>query len=213
MSIGPHGTQFSGRVGWGKRPALLVVDFCRAYTESAGPYALPDIQPVIQANSDLIEAMRAMALPVIFTEVKYIADMSNAGYFYAKVPGVATFAEGVEGGWGELTIPPKPQDLVVAKQYASAFFGTSLASTLHAAGVDTVVITGVSTSGCVRATATDALNHGFRPNVVRQACADRSDALHNNNLVDLDAKYADVIDLDEALAYIAGHAADQKDRT
>src|SRR6476661_2833676 len=103
------------------------------------------------------------------------------------------------GGWGELTLPAEAGELVVVKQYASAFFGTSLASTLHAAGVDTVVIAGVSTSGCVRATAMDALNAGFRPQVVRDACADRTAALHENNLSDLDAKYADVGGLAEAL--------------
>jgi maleamate amidohydrolase len=91
---------------------------------------------------------------------------------------------------------------VVPKQYASGFFGTSLAATLHAAGVDTVVIAGVSTSGCVRATATDALGHGLRPLVVRQACADRSPELHEQNLRDLDAKYADVVDLAEALGHL-----------
>jgi maleamate amidohydrolase len=95
----------------------------------------------------------------------------------------------------------------VAKQYASAFFGTSLAATLHAAGVDTVVVAGVSTSGCVRASATDALGHGFRPLVVRQACADRSVALHENNLSDLDAKYADVVDLDEAVGRLGTRAS------
>ena len=89
------------------------------------------------------------------------------------------------------------------KQYASAFFGTSLASTVHAAGVDTLVLAGVSTSGCVRATAMDALNSAFHPQVVRQACADRTPALHDNNLADLDAKYADVIDLAEALDHLA----------
>jgi len=93
--------------------------------------------------------------------------------------------------------------MIVAKQYASAFVGTSLAATLHATGVDTVVVAGVSTSGCVRATATDALHHGLRAQVVRQACADRSAALHENNLADLDAKYADVIDLADALAHLA----------
>ncbi len=89
------------------------------------------------------------------------------------------------------------------KQYASAFFGTSLAATLHASGVDTVVVAGVSTSGCVRATATDALQHGFRPIVVRDACADRSALLHESNLADLDAKYADVVDLPEAVTRLA----------
>ena len=99
-------------------------------------------------------------------------------------------------------LEPEASEVVVVKQYASAFFGTSLAPTLHAAGVDTVVLAGVSTSGCVRATAMDALNSGFHPQVVRQACADRTPALHDNNLADLDAKYADVIDLSEALDHL-----------
>jgi maleamate amidohydrolase len=106
------------------------------------------------------------------------------------------------GRWGELALRPEPGKPVVVKQYASAFFGTSLASTLHAAAVDTVVLAGVSTSGCVRASAMDALNAGFRPQVVRDACADRTPALHDNNLADLDAKYADVVDLGEALAHL-----------
>jgi maleamate amidohydrolase len=92
---------------------------------------------------------------------------------------------------------------VVLKQYASAFFGTSLAATLHATGIDTVVVVGVSTSGCIRATATEALNHGFRPMVVRQACRDRSEALHENNLADLDAKYADVVELVDTAARLS----------
>ncbi|RYE41074.1 MAG: isochorismatase family protein [Hyphomicrobiales bacterium] len=203
----PHGDNFSGRVGWGKKPALVVVDLCLAYTDAAGPFALPDIEPVVKANNELIEAMRAKGLPVVFTDVKLDRNLRTAGHFYRKVPAMSIFAEGAHGGWGELTIAPGPNDLVVTKQYASAFFGTTLASTLHAAGVDTVVVAGVSTSGCVRATATDALNYGFRPIVVRQACADRNEEFHSNNLRDLDAKYADVMDLDQARDLIeATHA-------
>jgi maleamate amidohydrolase len=101
-----------------------------------------------------------------------------------------------------LTVAPETGEPVVVKQYASAFFGTPLASTLHTLGVDTVVIAGVSTSGCVRASAMDALNSGYRPQVVRDACADRSQLLHENNLADLDAKYADVVGLAEALAHL-----------
>jgi maleamate amidohydrolase len=116
-----------------------------------------------------------------------------------KVPALACFAEDAQGGWGDLALEPDAGEVVVVKQYASAFFGTSLAPTLHAAKVDTVVLAGVSTSGCVRATAMDALNSGFHPQVVRQACADRTPEVHESNLTDLDAKYADVIDLAEAL--------------
>ena len=100
------------------------------------------------------------------------------------------------------TRPPRPGEVVVVKQYASAFCGTSLSATLVSLGVDTVVIGGVSTSGCVRASATDALQLGFRPMVVRQACGDRTAAVQEANLFDLDAKYADVVDEDEALAHL-----------
>jgi maleamate amidohydrolase len=201
---GPHGSAFSGRVGWGARPALLVIDLCRAYTEPGGPFALPDPGPAVAATADLVAAARAAGHPVVWTAVRYAAGLADGGLFVHKVPALACFVEDAPGDWGALTLQPAPGEPVVVKQYASAFFGTSLASTLHAAGVDTVVVAGVSTSGCVRASAMDALNSGFRPQVVRQACADRSPALHDNNLADLDAKYADVVDLPEALAHLWG---------
>jgi maleamate amidohydrolase len=203
---GPHGDAFSGRLGWGARPALLVVDLVRAYTEPGGPFLLPDPGPAVAATAALVDAARAGGRPVFWTVVRYTTGLADGGLFVRKVPALAAFAEDADGGWGEIAPPlaPKPGEPVVVKQYASAFFGTSLAATLHSAGVDTIVITGVSTSGCVRASATDALNHGFRPKVVRQACADRSPALHENNLADLDAKYADVVDLDEAVPRLRG---------
>ncbi len=125
--------------------------------------------------------------------------MRVRGLFVRKVPALRWVAEDAPGTWGDLALEPAAGEVVVVKQYASAFFGTSLATTLHVAGVDTLVLAGVSTSGCVRATAMDALNSGFSPQVVRQACADRTAELHENNLTDVDAKYGDVIDLVEAL--------------
>lgn len=197
----PHGAAFSGRVGWGSRPALLVVDLVRAYTDPGGPFALPDVGPAVDATASLVAAARAAGHPVMWTAVRYAAGLADGGLFVRKVPALAAFAEDAPGGWGALALPPEPGETVVVKQYASAFFGTTLAATLHTAGVDTVVVTGVSTSGCVRASAMDALNSGFRPQVVRQACADRSAALHEANLADLDAKYADVVDLADVLAH------------
>jgi maleamate amidohydrolase len=196
---GPHGTGFSGRLGWGTTPALVVVDLVRAYTEPDGPFALPDVGPAVAATQRLVDATRAHGRLVVWTAVRYAPGLGDAGLFVRKVPALACFAEDAPGGWGELTLKPEAGEPVVVKQYASAFFGTSLASTLRVAGVDTVVVTGVSTSGCVRATAMDALNNGFRPMVVREACADRTTALHDGNLTDLDAKYADVVALQEAL--------------
>jgi maleamate amidohydrolase len=199
---GPHGSAFSGRVGWGTRPAVLVVDLVRAYVEPGGPFLLPDPRAAVYATAALVEAARAGGHPVVWTVVRYTRGMADGGLFAVKVPALAAFAEGAEGGWGELVLDPVPGEPVVAKQYASAFFATSLAATLHAARVDTVVVAGVSTSGCVRASATDALGHGFRPQVVATACADRTPELHEQNLRDLDAKYADVTTLEEALRHL-----------
>ena len=199
---GPHGDAFSGRVGWGHRPAVLVVDLVRAYTEDGGPFALPDPAPAVEATAELVWAARAGGHPVVWTVVRYAAGLVDGGLFVRKVPALAAFAEDAPGEWGALTLEPRPGEPVLVKQYASAFFGTTLAATLHTAGVDTLVVAGVSTSGCVRASAMDALNSGFRPQVVRQACADRSPVLHESNLTDLDAKYADVIDLSEALEHL-----------
>ena len=202
MSVGPHGAGFSGRVGWGRHPAVLVIDLVRAYTHPDGPFALPDARAAVDTTAELVDTARDKDVPVFWTAVRYAPGLADGGLFVRKVPALACFAEDAEGNWGDLALEPEANEVVVVKQYASAFFGTSLAPTLHAAGVDTVVLAGVSTSGCVRATAMDALNSGFRPQVVRQACADRSSALHENNLADLDAKYADVIDLSEAFAHL-----------
>lgn len=197
-----HGAAFSGRVGWGTTPALLVVDLVRAYTDPGGPFLLPDPAPAVAATAALVEAARAGGRPVVWTVVRYTRGLADGGLFVRKVPALAAFAEDAEGGWGDLVLKPAPGEPVVVKQYASAFFGTSLAATLHTAHVDTLVIAGVSTSGCIRAGATDALGHGFRPQVVRDACADRSPDLHEQNLRDLDAKYADVVGLAQAIAHL-----------
>jgi maleamate amidohydrolase len=198
LTPGVHGAAFSGRVGWGQRPAVLVVDLVRGYTEPGGPFLLPDPTPAVTAIAELVDAARSAGHPVLWTVVRYAPDLADGGLFVRKVPALACFAEGAPGDWGRLVLDPQPGETIVVKQYASAFTATSLAATLHAAAIDTVVIAGVSTSGCIRATATDALAHGLRPLVVRQACADRTDQLHDNNLTDLDAKYADVIDLRQA---------------
>ncbi len=199
---GPHGSAFSGRVGWGAHPAVLVIDLVRGYTEPDGPFGLPDPGPAVVAAEQLVAAARSGGHPVFWTVVRYEPGLADGGLFVRKVPALAAFAADAGGGWGELTLAPAPGEPVLVKQYASAFFGTPLATTLHTAGVDTLVMAGVSTSGCVRASAMDALNSGFRPMVVRDACADRSRELHESNLADLDAKYADVVDLTEALAHL-----------
>jgi hypothetical protein len=125
---GPHGSSFSGRVGWGDRPAVLVIDLVRAYTEPGGPFELPDPGSAVSATAELVDAARAGGHLVVWTVVRYSPDLVDGGLFARKVPALAAFAEGTPGGWGELTLKPQPGEPVVVKQYASAFFGTSLAS-------------------------------------------------------------------------------------
>lgn len=195
---------FAGRVGWGVRPALIVVDLVHAYVDEDGVFALPRMEPVVEATARLVAAMRSAGFPIVWTDVRYDRTMLDAGLFGKKVPGLAAFADGAPARSGQLVLKPEPGDVRITKQYASSFFSTTLASTLHTAGVDTIVVGGVSTSGCVRATAMDGLNHGFRPQVVRETCADRTAEVHESNLRDLDAKYADVCHLEEAITRISG---------
>ncbi|WP_122816818.1 isochorismatase family protein [Nocardioides pantholopis] len=191
---------FLGRVGSGSAPAVVVVDVCRAYLEG-GP--LTDeggrFEAARVSAERVVAAAREAGHPVLFTEVRIAAGGADAGWFAVKVPGLTAFEPG--SPWAEPPAAPAPLsgEVVVTKQYASGFFGTSLASTLRALGVDTTYVLGFSTSGCVRATALDALQHGFRPLVVREACGDRDATTHEQNLFDLDAKYADVVSEEEAL--------------
>ena len=194
------GPRFGGTLGWGRRPALLLIDMMRAYFTPGSPFDLGSAAAV-DGCARLLAAARAAGVPVLHTRVRYTTDLADAGLFVRKVPGLAVLADGA-GELGELVpeLTPVAGEVVVVKQYASAFFGTSLAATLTVAGVDTLVLAGVSTSGCVRASATDALQHGFRPLVVAEACGDRSTGIHEANLADLAAKYADVLGLEAACA-------------
>ena len=198
---------FGERLGWGQRPALLLVDVVNAYLVPGSPLDLGAAgAPAVRACAQLLAAARAAALPVVHTRVGYTAGLVDAGHFGRKVPALAVFAAGAPGGLGDAPagLAARTDEPVLVKQYASAFFGTSLAATLTSMRVDTVVLAGFSTSGCVRASATDAVQHGFAPLVVREACGDRTVAVHEANLQDLDAKYADVVSLADALTHISG---------
>lgn len=197
---------FGTRLGWGSRPALLVVDMCRAYVDENAPLYAAAAADAYRNADRLAAVARRQGLPVVFTRVEYAAGGVDGGHFFRKVPALRCFEAG--NPLAEFTdlVRPTSGDVVVTKQYASAFFGTSLAATLNALGIDTVVIAGVSTSGCVRASALDALQHGFVPIVVADACADRDPRPHDSNLFDLQAKYADVVTMDDAVAHLGGKA-------
>jgi maleamate amidohydrolase len=192
---------FDGHLPFGNRPALLIVDFVMAYLEpTSSLYA--NVEHALASNERLLAAARAAGIPVIFTNVVFSPGGADGGLFYRKVPALKHFVKGSPLGAFPPSLQPQQTELVVTKQYASAFFGTPLASTLTALGIDTLLITGLSTSGCVRASALDALQHGFAPFVVREACGDRHSAPHEANLFDLQAKYAEVISEAVAIAHL-----------
>lgn len=197
---------FDGHLAFGKRPALLIVDFVMAYLDPSSPlYA--GVESALASNERLVARAREIDIPVIFTNVVYEPGGANGGLFYRKIPALKAFDAGSPLGAFPPSLQPAGNDLVVSKQYASAFFGTDLAGILHDMEVDTLLITGLSTSGCVRATALDALQYGFAPFVVREACGDRHPAPHEANLFDLQAKYAEVVSEADAHALMKGEAS------
>ncbi len=191
---------YEGRLQPGSRPALLIVDVVAAYLTEGSALYMETAADALASNARLAAAARAAGLPVVFTNVKYKPDGSDGGVFWRKAPVLKAFVEGSPLGAFPPGLTPQAGDRVVTKQYPSAFFGTGLAETLHAEGIDTLLIGGYSTSGCVRASALDAMQYGFVPLVVREACADRHPAPHEANLFDLQAKYAEVISEAEAMA-------------
>lgn len=192
---------FDGHLPFGRRPALLIVDLVEAYLQPGSPlYA--GIETALASAIRLRAAAHAAGIPVIFTNVEYAPGGIDGGVFFRKVPALRVFERGSPLGAFPEVLTPQGSDVVVTKRYASAFFATPLAAMLTAAGVDTALICGTSTSGCIRATALDACQHGFLPFVVRDACGDRHSAPHEANLFDLQAKYAEVIGEAEAIAHL-----------
>jgi maleamate amidohydrolase len=187
----------------GERPALLVVDFSRGFTDPEFPTGA-DLTAEVGATARLAEAMRAKGGPVIFTVIAFHASLRDAGAWPAKFPGATTLVEGTPAVELDPRLSPGPNDVLVVKKGASAFFGTNVAGILAAQRVDTVVVCGATTSGCVRASVVDSMQYGFQTLVVRDCVGDRAQGPHEANLFDMQAKYADVISLDEALHYVAG---------
>lgn len=193
---------FEGRIGFGAKPALILIDFVAAYFEPDSPlYA--GVDDALAAALQLREAAREAGAPVFYTNVVYHPSMKDGGRFAQKVAPLAGFAKGHPYGAWAPGLEPGEDEFVISKQYASAFFGTSLASTLTAGGHDSLLIAGLTTSGCVRATCVDCCSHGFIPLVVEEAVGDRHEAPHRANLFDMNAKYGDVVSLAEAEAALS----------
>jgi nicotinamidase-related amidase len=192
------------RVGFGERPAVVVVDLQIGFTAPEISPVAGELGSVIDATNRLLGASRAAAAPAVFTVIAYDAESADdAGLWPKKGPYLRTLVRGSDLVKLDPRVDRRPGDLVLEKKYASAFFGTHLAPLLAAKRVDTVVVTGCTTSGCVRATVVDALGHGLRPIVPREAVGDRAEEPHDASLFDMDAKYADVMPLDDVLAYFA----------
>lgn len=185
---------FDGRLLPGKRPALLLIDMVDAYLLPDSPLYCEAGPAAVASAARLARQARASGIPVILTNVEYEPGGANGGVFYRKVPSLKLFDRGSPLGAFPSELQPVDGDLVVTKQYPSAFFDTGLAEQLKALEIDTILLGGFSTSGCVRASALDAMQYGFIPLVVRSACADRHAAPHESNLFDLQAKYAEIID-------------------
>lgn len=193
---------FGRALGFGRKPVLLVVDFVMAYLDPSSPlYA--GVEAELSVLKQLVDGARDAAVPIVWTRVEYEQGGADGGHFYRKINALKVFDRGEPLGAFHPDLCPHEGELVLTKQYPSAFFGTQLAKALGDMGVDTVFVTGLTTSGCVRASALDALQYGFIPVVVEDACGDRDADVQRANIFDLGAKYADIIQSHEALDYFS----------
>jgi maleamate amidohydrolase len=188
-------------VTMGERPAVLVVDFSCGFTDPECALG-SDLSAEVDATRRLLDAARARGVPVIFTTIGYGPSLKDGGLWFQKVPALGDLQVG--GRWVDIDprLDPREDETIVLKKGASAFFGTNLAAILISQGIDSVVLCGATTSGCIRATAIDLLQYGFPTLVPRECVGDRAQAPHEANLFDIQAKYADVVALEDALAYV-----------
>ena len=195
---------FMRRVGFGDRPALVNIDLANAWTREGNPFTCDGMDTIIPGVQRLLAAGRAKGIPIVFTTTAYAVTEgpnTDMGIWHHKIP-VEVLKLGTEAVAIDERIAPEPGEHVIVKKFASAFHGTYLAGFLRAAGVDTVIITGVTMAGCVRHSTEDAIAEGFRPIVVREAVGDRVPGVVEWNLFDIDAKFGDVEPLERVLAYL-----------
>jgi maleamate amidohydrolase len=185
----------------GERLAVLVVDFSRGFTDPGSTMG-SDLTQEVEATKRLLAAAREREIPVIFTTIGFEPNLKDGSLWLEKAPGLAELIVG--GKWVEIDprLERREEEIVILKKGASAFFGTNLTSILVSQGVDTVIMCGATTSGCIRATAIDLLQYGYPTLVPRECVGDRAQGPHEANLVDIQAKYADVVSVEEVLAYV-----------
>ena len=198
------GTEFGTSVGLGDQPALLVVDLINAFTDPETSLG-SDVTGVLEQTARLLAAFRDHDLPRYFTTVAYEESYGDAGRFVEKVPALRELRLGTDAVEVDDRVAPEDDERVILKKYASAFFGTDLETELTTHRVDTLVLAGVTTSGCIRATAVDSLQHGYRTIVPADAVGDRAEGPHRANLFDIDAKYGDVVTTDSVLDHLSAN--------
>ena len=194
---------FGLTIGYGERPALIVIDLTQGFTNPELPLGA-DLSDEISATCQIIEASREAEIPVYYTNVSYEErDIRDAGIWARKISGIMALRAGTPETELASALGRLPDEPLITKKYASSFFGTDLLSRLNSQRIDTLLITGCTTSGCVRATAVDAIQNGFRPMVVKEAVGDRARSAHEQSLFDLNAKYADVVSVESVLGYLS----------
>lgn len=198
---------FDSALGFGKKPAVIVIDFINAYTTLGAALYAQGVVDAVEASVALIAQARKASVPIIYTKVLFQGDGFDGGLFVRKIPVLKQLVDGAPLAEIDRRVAPAAGDVVLVKNYASVFFGTSLASMLTAHGIDTTILIGCSTSGCVRASAVDGIQHGFRVVVPRECVGDRVAQVHDANLFDIHAKYGDVLGRAEVLSYLAGFEA------
>ena len=187
----------------GSRPAVLVVDFSRGFTDPESTMG-SDLTGEVEATKRLLDVARAKGIPAVFTTIGFESNLKDGSLWLQKAPGLAELQVG--GKWVEIDprLERGEDEVVILKKGASAFFGTNLPSVLVSQGVDTIVLCGATTSGCIRATAVDLLQYGYPTLVPRECVGDRAQAPHEANLIDIQAKYADVVPIEDAISYLEG---------
>ena len=199
---------FGNRIGFGGKPALIVIDFINAFNDP-DMFGGGSIQSAIDHTEELLGLARHLDLPIAFTSHAYATDRSEDGIFNMKSPGLSKLVPNTRATAIVDQLEPRPGERVISKHYPSGFFATDLANWLARRGVDTAIVTGCTTSGCVRATVVDAMGHGFRPIVPAECSGDRAQGPHEANLFDMDQKYADVMPLSEVQRALEALAPEQ----
>lgn len=198
---------FGGALGKFTKPVVLAIDFIRAYTTEGAAFYAPGVVDAVKRAGPFYDSVRKLGIPILHTRVLYDTPRPDAHVFLAKVPALRKLVTGEPLAEFDEHVVPAPGETVLVKQHASAFYGTDLDARLKSMGVDAVIVTGCTTSGCIRATVIDCMQHGFAPIVVEDLVGDRHPDPHEANLFDMRSKYADVVSSEEALSLLSAATA------